>query len=201
LLPVVFLHALIIFKTNEILVQKDCAPDIGIRELLGYAWWTGNANSLKDRNFCKENLSGVRLTGVALARSNFDLSNISNSIFRDSNLAYCSFQGATLANTNFGGQTILVGADFRCKSNVKGDTCSSLIETNFENAKLQMAQFQGAFMEGVIFKGANLQKADLSNVKGLTAKQLDGALLCETNLPTDLRDNSGNLISSNRDCP
>ncbi len=197
LLPVVFIHALIISRTNEILVQKDCAPDIGIRELLGYAWWTRSASSLADSNFCKENLSRVRLTGINLPRSNFDLSNISNSIFRGSNLSRCSFQGATLAKTDFSGKTLLIGADFRSK----GVTCSSLIETNFENALLQYAQFQGACMEGVIFRGANLQKADLRNVKGLTAKQLDGALLCETDLPTDFRDNSGRLILRDRDCP
>ena len=196
LLPVIILHALIIGKTDAILGQKNyCAPDIGIRELLGYMWWTGNAKFLKDRNFCLEQLSGVRLTGIFLSKSNFNFSDISNASFRDSTFAFGQFQGATLVNTDFE-NTILTGSDFRCE-NIK---CSILIRTNFKNADLQLAKFQGASMEGVILKGTNLKEANLSNVKGLTAKQLEGALLCETTLPNDFRDDFGNLISENRDC-
>lgn len=189
-------HALIIFKTNEISVKDDCKPDLGIRELLQYIWWTGNAKSLADRNFCKENLSGIKLTGVNMPRCNFNLSNVFNTSFRNSNLSFSTFQGATLARTDFG-RTILIGSDFRCHNNI----CSSLIKTNFEDADLQESQFRGAVMEGVILRGANLEQVDLSHVQGLTAKQLEGALLCKTILPSNFKDASGNLVSGDRNCP
>ena len=78
-------------------------------------------------------------------------------------------QGANLRGADFT-QAILQGADLR-------------------EANLQMAQVQDAKMAGAELDGAMLEKADFLDALGLTADQVQGAVIdARTRWPSSLRD-------------
>ncbi|MEO0984221.1 MAG: pentapeptide repeat-containing protein [Cyanobacteria bacterium J06639_14] len=185
----VLLHYQIINRSTDILSRDDCKADPGIKTMLTYLWWTGNADILRDLKLCNEYLLGLSLPGSTIRNSNFEKANLSNTDFRNSTLVNSRFRGATIAYADFT-NALLMKTDFQC-SDTK---CSELIETNFQNAKLMEAQFKNAFLEGAKFQGADLSYANLEGAKGLTSEQLERATLCHTTLPKYLD------ISGDRDC-
>jgi hypothetical protein len=203
-------HLQIIARANSILSHDDCKPDFEIKGLLEYMWWTKNAGGLTDVQLCKENLVEIRLPGVYMFKTNFDLANLSRSNFRGSRLASSSFKGAILGYADFS-HTLLQRADFQRKdsevamlleANFADSNLSEakfqeayLEKANFQRTFLEGANFQGAFLKGAIFKDSNLTSVNLYGAKGLTEAQLKDAIICSTTMPDYLKN-----ISKDRNC-
>jgi hypothetical protein len=192
--PIV-VHLSVLLMAHQILYNQDCRSHFNVDLFLFYLIKHGGKADLRDIQLCKESLGGIELAGIVMLNSVFEEANLSNANFRGAILVESNFRGASLAYADFS-DALLMEADFQCSDsngNLNG-RCSDMWRANFENADLTEAKLQGASLEDTNFKGANLTDANLSETRDLTIEQLEGATLCRTEMPEDLR----NLI--NRDC-
>ncbi|MDX2304420.1 MAG: pentapeptide repeat-containing protein [Microscillaceae bacterium] len=136
-----------------------------------------NRHGIHDLNLADCYLARTNLNYVNLSRANLNLANLSHAHligsflvesrlnqtnFEQANLNHCDLQKAYANGANFN-SAFLINANFEN---------SYLIKANFENAILMEANLQGCDLSGASFKFANLFKADLRRVTGLTCDQL-----------------------------
>ncbi len=127
---------------------------------------------LSDATFAGSTLAQANLDGVDAQAANFyqadlALANLSRADLRDANLLAADLSTATLQGTD------LRGAD--------------LLGTNLRNALLLGADLSGANVLNADFTGAVLSGANLATVEGLTAEQIEPAIVdSATRLPPDI---------------
>jgi len=123
--------------------------------------------TLTEASLLSSDISNADLRRADLTRGNFSGSDFSGSVLKscdavDANFTGANFTDAKLNHGNFD------GADF---------TSAIMVNTDFGNAVVSHS----------IFQGANLSKADMSDVSGLTQEQLVGACgNAKTRLPEGL---------------
>lgn len=216
----ILVHFQILARANAILSRNDCQPDSQIKTLLEYMWWTKNADRLDKVKVCGATLIGVRLPRSVITNSDFETSNLSNADFNGAILSGSNFKGVGAIRSNFSNAS-LNSTDFRCLENpkqlnnntnlltdskssippritTKAQTvkCSLLMEANFNGTKLIGAKFQSAVLTNARFNGADLTNANFDGVKNLTVEQIESSTICNTRLPSYIKN-----ISTNRDCP
>jgi len=136
-------------------------------------------------------LSGAMLADVYLPGAILTDANLKGAHLKGANLGFANFNGAKLVEADLSG-VVLTNANFS-----KAD----LSNANMSNASLHGADMTGAVLIGtnlrdahleyVKFKGADLNKTDLTGAMNLDAKQLAEAKLCDTTMPDGHKDNSG----------
>ena len=160
-----------------------------------------NACDLSKSNFAGANLRRSQLRAICI-EANFQDANLSQTDLTEteatgSNFQNANFQGAILKNANFVG-TDLRNAQFKGSNTYRTDCCNANLSgidlrgANFEGelrganltgAKLQdlnlnyldlsEADLSGADVTGATFRETNLDKANLTNVTGLTWESYD----------------------------
>ena len=113
------------------------------------------------------NLDGVAAQGARFNQANIALANLSRADLQDANLLAADLSTATLEGTD------LSGAD--------------LLGTNLRNALLLGTDLSGANVLNADFTGAVLSGANLASVEGLTAEQIEPAIVDRaTQLPPNI---------------
>jgi len=113
------------------------------------------------------NLDGVDAQGASFFQANIALANLSRADLRNANLLAADLSTATLEGTD------LRDAD--------------LLGTNLRNALVLGADLSGANVLNADFTGAVLSGANLATVEGLTAEQIEPAIVdSATRLPSDI---------------
>jgi hypothetical protein len=120
--------------------------------------------SFAESTLAQANLDGVAAQGASFYQANLALANLSQADLREANLLAADLSSATLQGTD------LRGAD--------------LLGTNLRNALLLGADLSGANVLNADFTGAVLSGANLATVEGLTAEQIEPAIVdSATQLP------------------
>ena len=137
---------------------------------LSHTCW--DRSDLRGATLARAELSGATFAGSTLAQANLDgvaaqgaiynqadltMANLSRADLRDANLLAADLSTATLQGTD------LRGAD--------------LLGTNLRNALLLGADLSGANVLNADFTGAVLSGANLATVEGLTAEQIEPAIV------------------------
>jgi uncharacterized protein YjbI with pentapeptide repeats len=153
--------------------------DLADYDLRNTCW---DRSDLRGATLARADLSGAEFAGSTLAQANMDgvqaeganfyqadmaLANLSRADLRDANLLAADLSTATLQGTD------LRGAD--------------LLGTNLRNALLLGADLSGANVMNADFTGAVLSGANLATVEGLTAEQIEPAIVdSATQLPPNI---------------
>ena len=174
----ILVHFQILTKANSILSRDDCTPDLEIKTLLEYMWWTKNVDRLRNIKLCNEDLRAIQLPKSVMPNSNFEHANLSGANLKSSILVGSNLTGVFMVDADLSG-SLLMKVNFGCNK----ERCSDLTGANFQDATLVGANFQGAILENSNFKGADLTGADMGNTKSLKLEQLQTATICKTKLP------------------
>ncbi len=122
-------------------------------------WANLNGANLKGASLEGANLKGAYLSGAELGDANLKLANLWKADLSRASLLLANLQGASL-----------VWAD--------------LSKVTLEGADLRAANLNGANLKGANLRGAQLAGVDLTNVTGLTKKQIESAYIDhKTKLP------------------
>lgn len=141
---------------------------------------------------------GISFSGVNLSGANLSRADLSGADMSGTNLSRVNLRGACLSGVNLSGAN-LHGANL---------ILANLSDADLSDADLSLADLSCANLHGANLHGANLRAnlilanlsgaylhgADMSLAEGLTANQLETALLCLTHLP------EGIDLRPNRDC-
>ena len=120
-----------------------------------------------DSTLVQTNLDSVNARGANFYQADLALANLSRADLRDANLLAADLSTATLQGTD------LSGAD--------------ILGTNLRNALLLGADLSGANVLDADFTGAVLSDANLATVEGLTAEQIEPAIVdSATRLPANI---------------
>lgn len=120
-----------------------------------------------DSALMQANLDDVNAHGASFYQADLALANLSRADLRDANLLAADLSTATLQGTD------LSGAD--------------ILSTNLQNSLLLGADLSGANVSGADFTGAVLSGANLATVEGLTAEQIEPAIVdSATRLPAGI---------------
>ena len=118
-------------------------------------------------NLSQANLDSVTAQGVNFSQADLALANLSRANLQDANFLAADLSSATLQGTD------LTGAD--------------LLGTNLRNALLLGADLSEANVLNADFTGAVLSGANLATVEGLTAEQIEPAIIdSATRLPPNI---------------
>lgn len=120
-------------------------------------------------SFNHSSLSSTKMSNLDLSGISFRSANLSSADLRKTNLSGSNFDRASFDNAN-------------------------LREVKFDYAELYWTSFSQANLKDSNFAGANLLLTNFSDAKNLELQSLEGALLCRTQLPRNLK------VSPYRDC-
>lgn len=145
------------------------------------------------------NLNYVDLTGSNMNYVNLDDSTLINAMLMNVRMNQASLKAAKLNKADLRG-AFLGGANCEGASMIKCDMENTqLIKTNLRNAFLMDGNLKNAMVAGADFYQANLMKADLRGIQGVTAEQLSTArslakALLDPELEQELRMNYPHLF-------
>ncbi|MCW6036376.1 pentapeptide repeat-containing protein [Spirulina subsalsa FACHB-351] len=150
-------------------------------------------------NLCYAVITNINLDGFTFIESDFQNANLQKTKLRKALLDNTKFQGAFLEEADFR-DSVLTKAKLDCFNNdcSNSDNITQLSNADFRKTTLLNTSFKNAVMYNVKLDQAKLYGTDLSEVKGLTNNQLDGAELCQVTLPDYLRNDKN--LDPDRDC-
>lgn len=157
-----------------------------------------NAN-LSDANLNRASLSGAKLDGAYLNGAKLNGANLSYANLNGSKLNEARLSDAYLSDADLN-EADLFGAKLNganlSNANLRGADLSDadLSDADLTGAYLIKTDLSGANLSGANLFEANLGGVNLNGARGLTAIQLETALLCSTQLP------EGITLNPNRDC-
>ena len=133
-------------------------------------------------------------SGVSLEGINARCARLEHGSFAGANFSHANLWGSNLIATNLSNAVLegalLSRALLGCANNrEKRRTCTKLTNANLKNAQMTNARLDYVTLDGADLKGANLDYAkllsvDLSNVKGLTQRQLEKVCGSAVTLPS-----------------
>ncbi|MDJ1170897.1 pentapeptide repeat-containing protein [Roseofilum sp. BLCC_M154] len=187
-------HTFIIESANSKISEVNCKRDLthlSIRYLLWFSRF-GNQRDWANKNFCKEDFSGIDFSNHRLKLDSADFSDaiLHNVRFRQGSL----FKEVDFENTDFN-LAILEDAVF-IDSNLNGANMTNAILANakFIDTTLQATSFSGTTLDRAIFI-----RSDLLNSTNLTEDIVDKIIsgnikICHSELPSNIN------VPPNRDC-
>ncbi|MDZ7957115.1 MAG: pentapeptide repeat-containing protein [Aulosira sp. DedQUE10] len=113
-------------------------------------------NELLDLSYT--NISGAKLAGAYLERTNFDKTNLSGSDLSSANLQGAILSAANLTDANLSGanlQETILNAAILSGTNLSG--------ANLQRANLHLAKLDGAILNNAIINGTNFRDAEFSS--------------------------------------
>jgi len=196
----ILLPIFVITQASAFITNKSCPPNPNAKFFLQILMANGYIKQLRGANLCNQKLDNFNFSGA----------DITQGVFRDSQLPKANFSEAFLEETNFQNAFLPV-ANFRK---------AFLRKSNFQDAKLEQAKFENAYLGGANLRstnlkganlsgadlmGANLSGADLKNanltgVLNLTLKQISDAKICNTILPSYIKNNQLNISNNSKSC-
>jgi hypothetical protein len=150
--------------------------DLADYDLRNTCW---DRSDLRGATMSRADLSGATFAGSTLSQANLDGVDAQGAMFNQADLAQANLSRADLRNAN------LLAADLSTAT-LQGTNLSdaNLLGTNLRNALLLGADFSGANVLNADFTGAVLSGANLATVEGLTAEQIEPAIVdSATQLP------------------
>ena len=157
------------------------AVGIGLADYdLRHTCW--NRSDLRGATLARADLSGATFAGATLAQANLDGVAAQGANFNQADIAQANLSRADLRNANLLAANLstatLQGTDLRD---------ANLLGTNLRNALLLGADLSGANVLNADFTGAVLSGANLATVEGLTAEQIEPAIVdSATRLPPNI---------------
>jgi uncharacterized protein YjbI with pentapeptide repeats len=150
--------------------------DVAGYDLRNTCW---DRSDLRGATMLRADLAGTTFVGSALSQANLDSVNASAANFYQADLSGANLSRADLRNAN------LLAADLS-NATLQGTNFgeANILGTNLRNALLLGADLSGANVLNADFTGAVLSGANLASVEGLTAEQIEPAIVdSATQLP------------------
>ena len=153
--------------------------DLAGYELRNTCW---DRSDLRGATLARADLSDTTFAGSTLAQANLDGVVAQGASFNQADIAQANLSRADLRNAN------LLAADLSTATLQGTDLRdANLLGTNLRNALLLGADLSGANVLNADFTGAVLSGANLVTVEGLTAEQIEPAIVdSATRLPPDI---------------